>query len=415
MVRGRRASYVAAVPFASTLGPTALKPSTAFPLLLAAFLSIAVLYAPQPLLPYFAAVYDITEPRAALVVAVVLVPLSMAPLSFGALLQRFAPEQVLRASLALLALLVAGQGLTPAFGLLIGLRLLQGVAVAAILTALMTYIATMARAGTMTRIMAGYVAATILGGLLGRVLAGVVATYASWNVFSLVLSAALMLGAGLLSRLDPAPPQHAKEPARRARFRDILQGPRYVRTYTLIFCLYFGFSAFMNFLPFRLQDIQPGASGVMTGLLYSGYVAGIAVSIKAPALADWLGGEAVAAVLGTATGLGGLIVAGIGAPWALFGAVVLMCMAMFLTHSIAAGWINRAGGARGSLINGLYVAVYYAGGVLGAYVPGFVYERAGWIPFLGVLGLLMAGALAAALRWWRIDGRAQSPDGPQPD
>jgi YNFM family putative membrane transporter len=104
-------------------------------------------------------------------------------------------------------------------------------------------------------------------------------------------------------------------------------------------------------------------------------------------------------------------VARIGATEALFGAVVLMCIAMFMTHSIAAGWINRAGGSRGSLINGLYVAVYYAGGVLGAYVPGFAYERFGWGAFLLVLATMLVGAQVAAIRWWRAERAASSEGG----
>lgn len=386
-----------------------MKKGTAFPLILAAFLAIAVLYAPQPLLPRFARMYDVPETRAALIVAVVLLPLSVAPLSFGALLQRLPSADVLRGSMGVLAVLVVAQAAAPSFAIFVGLRLLQGVAVAAILTALMTYIATFASGGTMPRIMAWYVAATILGGFMGRVLAGLTVAYASWGFFSLALSGAIAAGAFTLSRLERQAPSEAQAPGDdTARFRDVLRAPRYLRTYTLIFCLYFGFSAFMNFLPFRLQAVHPGASELLTGLLYGGYVVGIGVSIKAPALARWGGGEAKTAWAGTAIGLSALLVARIGATEALFGAVVLMCIAMFMTHSIAAGWINRAGGSRGSLINGLYVAVYYAGGVLGAYVPGFVYERFGWGAFLLVLAIMLVAAQGAAIRWWWAERAASS-------
>jgi len=386
-----------------------LRKGTAFPLVLAAFLAIAVLYAPQPLLPRFAQTYGITETRAALIVAVVLLPLSVAPLSFGALLQRLPSARVLQGSMIVLAALVAAQATDPSFAALIGIRLGQGIAVAAVLTAIMTHIATFAQGGTMPRIMAWYVAATILGGFLGRVLAGVAVAYASWPVFSIALSGAIVGGSLTLFRLEHEPPAQARpDDAERARFRDVLRVPRYLRLYALIFCLYFSFSAFMNFLPFRLQAVQPGASELLTGLLYVGYVAGIGASLRAPALAHWMGGEAQAAWIGTAIGVGALLTAAAAATWVLFASVVLMCIAMFMTHSIAAGWINRAGGSRGSLINGLYVAVYYAGGVLGAYVPGFAYERAGWGAFLLVLGIMLVGAQAAAIRWWWAERAAAS-------
>jgi YNFM family putative membrane transporter len=389
-----------------------LKNGTAFPLVLTAFLAIAVLYAPQPLLPYFAQQYGITETRAALVVAVVLAPLSIAPLSFGALLQRLPSALVLRGSMVTLGLLVALQAVEPSFGVLVALRVLEGVAVAAILTAIMTYIAAFATGHAMSRLMAWYVAATILGGFLGRLLAGLTAAYASWPMFSLGLAGAILLSVIPLARLEQRAPVRTDEASsKRARFRDVLRVPRYVRTYVLIFSLFFSFSAFMNFLPFRLHEVRPGASELLTGLVYVGYVAGIVVSLKAPALARWAGSEGRLALAGTTIGLGALIVADVAATWALFVAVVLMCVAMFMTHGIAAGWINRASGSRSSLINGLYVAVYYAGGVLGAYVPGFVYERAGWTAFLLVLGGLTLAALGAAGRWW-WDERRTEPANP---
>lgn len=379
------------------------------PLVLTAFLAIAVVYAPQPLLPRFAQAYGITETRAALLVAVTLIPLSLAPLSFGALLRRLSPADVLRGSVLALAALTAAQALDLSFASFVGLRVLQGGAVAAILTALMTYIATFAHRGIMPRIMAWHVAATILGGLLGRVGAGLAAAYASWRLFAVGLGGALALATLLLARLE-----RRTETARSAdqdtsgTFWKVLRTPQYLRTYVLIFCFFFSFSALMNFLPFRLQAIRPGTSDMLTGLLYGGYVAGIVASLRAPAFAQWAGGAAHATLAGLAIGIGALVLARVAAAWALFGAVMLMCIALFMSHSIAAGWINRKGGSRGSFINGLYVAAYYAGGVLGAYVPGFVYERAGWGAFLLVLGTVLGGALVAALFWWRASRPAAS-------
>ena len=226
-----------------------MKNGTAFPLVLTAFLAIAVLYAPQPLLPQFAKAYGITESRAALVVAVVLLPLSVAPLSFGALLQRLPPATVLPASMGALGLFVLAQAVELSFAQLIMVRLLQGIAVAAILTATMTHIASVAHGHAMSRLMAWYVAATILGGFLGRLGAGVVTSYASWSVFSLGLGGAILLGVGPLMQLqrsDPDPQESAQ--SERARFRDVLRVPRYLRTYGLIFCLFFAFSALLKCL-----------------------------------------------------------------------------------------------------------------------------------------------------------------------
>ena len=387
-----------------------MKNGSAFPLVLIAFLTLCALYAPQPLLPDYAQAFAISETRAALLIAVALLPLSVAPLSFGALLQRFASARVLQAATFALAVLVGAQAAVHSFAGLVGLRLLQGVAVAAILTSLMTHIAAFARGGEVPRIMAWYVAATILGGFLGRLLAGFSAEYVSAGFYFVGLGSALAGGGVTLSRLERRRPSRVQqERGGRQAFTDVLRTGRYVRIYALVFCLFFTFSALMNFLPFRLQELPEGASGVLTGLLYGGYLVGMAVSLKAPQLARRLGGEARAAVAGAALGFVALIVAALPVIWALFAAVVLICGSMFLVHSLAAGWVNRAAGGRGGVINGLYVALYYAGGVLGAYAPGFVYERWGWNAFLVVLALMVGGGQVAALRWWRRE-RASAAD-----
>lgn len=109
-------------------------------------LSFAALYAPQALLPLFAASYDVTAGRAALLITGALVPLSIAPLSYGYLLESVSAARVLRGAVLLLAAAVAvfaGMGvLVPGdrFAVLVGLRCGQGLAFPAVFTALMTVV-----------------------------------------------------------------------------------------------------------------------------------------------------------------------------------------------------------------------------------------------------------------------------------
>jgi len=66
-----------------------------------------------------------------------------------------------------------------------------------------------------------------------------------------------------------------------------------------------------------------------------------------------------------------------------------------LIHSSLTAYLNHVTAQRRGVINGLYIASYYAGGALGGWLPGFLYRSSGWDAYLAMLlaMLLIAG-------WW---------------
>jgi YNFM family putative membrane transporter len=88
--------------------------------------------------------------------------------------------------------------------------------------------------------------------------------------------------------------------------------------------------------------------------------------------------------------LGGIL-ATLATPWVgvLFAAMFLFCGAMFLVHTTASGLVNQmAGSHHRGLTNGLYVSFYYAGGSIGSFVPGIIYQQFGWSAFLLLLAVI---------------------------
>lgn len=382
-----------------------------WPLIVTSFLALVVLYAPQPLLPQWADVYGIPETRVALVIAVALIPLAIAPLAGRPVLRRWTTVRVLRGATVLLAVCVGATALRPSFPILLGLRVGQGLAIAALLTALMTHISQVTRGGTaLRRLMSVYVAATILGGFLGRAGAGMAVEVVSDRWF-FVGCALLLLGSDLGLRRLPEQrrsPASASSSPGEAAWRSIWKRREVVRIYAFVFCLFFVFSAMMNFLPFRLQDIRPGASGALTGGLYAGYLLGVGTSLGSSRLTRLLGSPSTALLVGGLGLLGSLAAAVVASVAWLLGAIGLLCAAFFLAHTVAASRVNeRRGDASGDvgsahdggLVNGLYVAIYYTGGVLGAYLPGFVYGAYGWTGFLLCLSVVGVTGLAVGVRW----------------
>ncbi len=360
--------------------------------LFATILALSALYAPQPLLPAISREFGVSREMAAFLTTVSFIPLSLAPLAYGYLLESLAPRRLLRIAVLLLAVSEVFFFFAPSFQVLIALRLLQGLLIPAMLTALMTYIARAAQGVEVQRGMAAYIAATIIGGFLGRATSGAIASVLNWRFSFLLLACSLLACFFLLGRLKENAPTGLVKPTPRAVF-EILSQPLYRKLYMAIFCLFLVFAAIMNFIPFRLTEISDHASDLRIGLMYSGYVMGILTSLNAVRIARLLGGEV--RTMSLALFLYALALLGMidERPAALFAIMFFFCGAMFLVHSTISGLLNRYSAGRKGIVNGLYIAFYYAGGTIGSFFPGFIYRSFGWSIFILALVAVAFSAL----------------------
>jgi len=362
--------------------------------ILATLLTLSALYAPQPLLPVLSAEFGVSRDAAAFLTTIAFIPLSIAPLLYGYMLQSVSPRRMLRISLLLLGLSEFAFAAAGNFPLLVGLRLLQGLLVPAMLTALMTYVSQSSKEADVQRSMAIYIAATILGGFLGRLCSGGLATLFGWRSSFLLLGLSLLGCAWLLRQLkDVSQVQLAR--ARPQLLWQVLRVGFFLRTYLAVFCLFLVFAAVMNYLPFRLTELSEQASELRIGLMYSGYLMGVVTSLSAVRITRRCGGAVTAMLIGFScyliaiAGLSGSSVA------SLFADMFFFCGSMFLVHATASGWLNRSAGSHKGVVNGLYIAFYYAGGAVGSSVPGPIYSQYGWqgvvfvLLLIATLGLLL--------------------------
>jgi len=355
-------------------------------------LTFSALYAPQPLLPVLARDYAVSRDAAAFLITAVFLPLSLAPLFYGRILSAWAPRRMLRIAVLQLAVATALFPLCSSFPLLLAVRFWQGLLVPAILTALMTYVATEAAQGQQRRAMAIYIASTILGGLFGRVMSGSLATLLGWPSSFYLLAVSLLAVFFLLGRLAPGRPLETRSGG---DLKTILGCQPARRIYLTVFCFFFAFAAVMNTLPFRVSALAPGASEMRIGFIYSGYALGIVSALSAVSLARRLGGARRTMQIGL--GAFGLCLIAMLVPdaIALFLLMFPFCGSMFLVHALASGQLNALGLGQSGLVNGLYICAYYGGGVLGSSLPVLIYQRFGWPAFIALLTLFIAGALFA--------------------
>ncbi len=323
------------------------------------------------------------------------IPLSIAPLAYGYLLEAVPAKSILRIAMFLLGLSSLALALVDSYSWMLGWRLFQGLLIPALLTALMTYTSQSAERGDMQRAMAWYIGATIAGGFAGRALSGVIASLFHWRGSFLALGVSILLAWICLAQLPDTGTLRMQRP-RLGMIREILAKPVFRRSYLMVFCLFLVFAAIMNFLPFRLTELTAKADELRIGLAYSGYLMGLLASLNAVRIQRWCG--TVERTMVTALVLYLLALALLGVPSVplLLATIFLFCGAMFLTHATATGLLNRLADEHKGMINGLYVAFYYGGGAVGSFLPGYVYRGAGWVGFISVLlGVVLLALLLA--------------------
>ncbi len=355
-----------------------------------------LLYAPQPLLSELADAFSVTKPKAGLLVSVTLIPMALAPLTYGIVLKQLSALTILKWALPSLALTMALAGQAPTYESLLILRLLQGALMPAILTATMAYL-TAGRSGSeLSKVMSIYIASTIVGGMAGRVLSGQMALWLDWSQVALVWALLLLAVTWTPWRRATPKPLNLTKPDRAGIF-NALSSRGNALVYGSVACAFCLFSGFLNYLPFRMTEVDALASSGLIGLSYLGYSVGVVSALLAGYWVRVLGSPVRVCAVGFVIVLGSQALA-FGGVTELFISVFVLCLGMFLIHTLAASEVNHNAKALGGVVNGLYVSCYYGGGVFGTWVMGYVYEFYGWTAFIGALltvGLL--GALLMAL------------------
>lgn len=374
-------------------------------LLLLTLLGFGSLYTPQPLLPALSLAFGIGVDQASLLITLTLLPLGVAPLAYGYLLEGVPARPMLGVATLGLALCQTGLALADAWWHLLALRALEGLFLPALFTALMTLCAASARPGQTRQAMAWYVATSILGGFGGRAISGFLGEYWHWRAAFALWALGLVVALLATRRLGETGPGRFSRPHPRV-FGQILGQARFRYAYLSIFCVFCVFAGLLNVLPFRLRDLVPDLGSGAIGLAYTGYLVGIAVTLGGQGLARRLGSQPRALGLGGALYGASLLVFALAQPTAVYLGMLAFCAGMFLIHGLLSGQVNHWATESRGVVNGLYLAAYYLGGSLGSWLAPLIYREWGWEALLILLGGLVLGA---ALSLGRMLTRA-APD-----
>lgn len=361
-------------------------------LIYCAIVAFGILYEHQPLLPLLAQQWGRSLSDAALLTTVTMIPLALAPLVYGYILERFSSRYMLVGGFSFLLITQAILSTAPDYQWFIILRGIEGLLLPAIFISLMTYTSALGGPEHSRRNISFYIAATIVGGYLGRTMTGLITDLASWQTAFWMWSALALIAVFSLLKLD-SDPRGQLVRISWPEIRRLVRKPVNREGLGAAFLLFFVSASMMNFLPFRMFELNPGMSTGQMAQVYTGYLVGAVISVFSTRIISLIGNERRTLLLAAALYFCGVLLFMSENIALLYFAMLVLMGGMFSIHSVLSGYLNHLESARKGMINGLYVSSYYSGGVLGSFLPGLLYQSAGWTAY-SLLLLALIAALA---------------------
>jgi YNFM family putative membrane transporter len=325
--------------------------------------TFAQLYSTQAVLPIMASDLQISAAEAALTISLATVGLAVTVIPWSFLADRIGRVRAMALGITAATVLGLLVPLAPTFPALLGLRLLEGMA---------------------------------LGGIPAIAIA-----YLNEEVHR--VHAAMAAAAAVLF-LILVPTARGFTPAGAGGFRGAaktlaghLRNPRLLALYVQAFLLMGGFVAVYNYLGFRLSGDPFGLPATVISLIFVAYLSGTVTSRLAGVLTLKFGRRTIL--------LAGIVLMAAGLALTLTQLLVLILAGLvvftggfFAAHSIGAGWTGGIATSGRAQAASLYNLAYYLGSSAIGWAGGLVFQSFGWTALaLTVIGLACTTAVITAV------------------
>jgi YNFM family putative membrane transporter len=362
--------------------------------------TFALLYVPQPLLPELSRAFGASPAAASLAMSAGTFALAIAIIPVSSLSEVRGRREVMTVSVIAAAVLGLIAPLSPSLPVLIGIRVLQGFALAGVPATAMAYLAEEVDRADLGRAMGLYIAGNAIGGLSGRVVAGILAEHGGWRVATAGVSALALACAVafavLLPRSSFFTPSAPRLRVLGATLARNLADTGLLRLYLIGFALMGAFVTVYNYLTFRLSAAPFGLSASVIGALFTVYLAGTWSSTLAGRLADRAGRRVVLAV-GVAVAIAGVALTLPSSLALIVAGLVALTAGFFAAHSVASGWVGGLAPVAPAQASALYLGLYYIGSSVAGSAGGIFYAHGGWPLTAAFAAALLAIAMASAV------------------
>ena len=382
------------------------KGSTAYARILAglSFAGVATfaqLYSTQAVLPILASDLQVSAADAALTISLATVGLAVTVIPWSFLADRIGRVRAMAWGISIATVLGLLVPLSTSFGMLLSLRLLEGMALGGIPAIAIAYLNEEVTKAHAALAAGSYVAGTTLGGLAGRLVAGPAGELWGWRAAAVAVSILATLAAVAFLILVPRAQGFVAAPAAglRGAFRTLgghLGNIRLLVLYGQAFLMMGGFVAVYNYLGFRLSGQPFGLPGTLISLIFLAYLSGTVTSRWSAGLTLRFGRRTVL-LAGLALSTAGLALTLTQSLALILAGLVVFTGGFFAAHSIGAGWTGALASTGRAQAASLYNLAYYLGSSIIGWAGGLVFQSLGWNALAAavmVLACLTAAAVA---------------------
>lgn len=365
---------------------------------LTAFLTLVDLFATQAILPSLVQHYRVTPAAMGFAVNASTIGMAIAGLVVAYFSRHIDRRIGIFASLALLAVPTALLASAPDLATFTALRIAQGLCMSAAFTLMLAYLAEHCSAQEVAAAFAAYIAGNVASNLFGRLMSAALADAfglaGNFYVFALLNLAGALLVWFTLSRTPSVlvPMSAVRSPWN--VWRDHLANPALRVAFALGFLILFVFLGTFTYVNFVLARPPLALSAMALGVVYFVFVPSMITTPLAGRAVQRFGARR-AVVAGLATAALGLPLLVLPNLAAVLAGMVLVAVGTFFAQATTTGFVGRAATTDRASANGIYLASYFLGGLVGAAVLGQVFDALGWGAV--VVGLAIAIAAAALL------------------
>jgi YNFM family putative membrane transporter len=375
-------------------------------LFLGGLVTFAGLYNTQPLLPRFAAEFQVSPATASLSVSVTTAGLAVFLLVAGTLSEALGRKSVMGSSLVASSALTLATAWSPDFTTLLALRTIQGITLAGLPAVAMAYLGEEVQPAGLGLAVGVYIGGNSIGGFSGRILTALLSDAFSWRValagigaLSVVASIAFWISLPASRHFHPRAlggPRQLLAP-----MRQHLRDPALVRLYLSGFLLMCAFVGLYNYVSFELEAPPYPLSQSAVGWIFLSYLLGSVSSAWLGRLADRLGRRRVLwiGLIVQATGAG--LTLGLPLASKIIG-IAVFTVGFFGAHSVASGWVARRATSHRAQASSLYLLLYYIGASAAGPVGGLFWAWFGWPGVVGMILVVLVVALGVTLQLTRL-------------
>lgn len=367
---------------------------------LGSFVTFALLYCTQPLIPAFSEEFQIPPSYASLSISFTTGFLAFFMLGMSWLSDAKGRKLVMAISLCSSALLTIVVACSNNFSLLLILRALQGTMLAGYPAIAMAYVSEEFDPSITGLVMGIYVSGNSVGGLTGRIIVSSLTDFFSWHV--------ALAGIGVISVLVSgwfwlSLPESRNFSPKKIVIKEMI--PRLVSKLQNVdllllnsvgFLIMGGFVTLYNYIGYSLMAPPYNLSQTAVGCIFAIYLVGTFSSTYMGRLADKSGSSKVLCLSIGIMLLGCLVTLESNLYVKVLG-VAVFTFGFFGSNSVAGSWVGKCAGTDKAQASSLYLLFYYLGASVLGTAGGKFLTWYGWDGVVLLLGLALFAALGISV------------------